>query len=120
MRIPCHAFVVPDEADIYKLLCHYLKVTQHHMTPRLGKFKAVAICYLAVAVLDGVAEEGKSVGDLILALCHAFLTIDWRRLKIEISAAGQIEICDKGDHKSPVCIMVVDGTNASHNVTGAQ
>ena len=53
-----------------------------------------ASCYWAVAVLDGVAVKGKGVGDFILALCHMFLTVEWRRLKVVVSAAGQIEICD--------------------------
>ena len=53
-----------------------------------------ASCYWAVAVLDGVAVKGKGVGDFILALCHMFLTVEWRRLKVVVSAASQIEICD--------------------------
>ena len=38
--------------------------------------------------------KGKGVGDFILALCHMFLTVEWRCLKVVVSAASQIEICD--------------------------
>ena len=27
-------------------------------------------------------------------MCHMFLTVEWRRLKVVVSVAGQIEICD--------------------------
>ena len=42
---------------IFKLLCHHLNVVQHHWQPRAGKFKAVSLCYWAVAALDHVAVE---------------------------------------------------------------
>ena len=103
---------------IFKLLCHHLDVVQHHWQARAGKFKAVTLWYWAIAALDGVAVEGKSVGDFIAALCDMFLNFEWRRLKVVVSAAGQIEICDKGNLVGAVCIMLDNGmVNSTQNVT---
>ena len=80
-----------------------------------------ASCYWAVAVLDGVAVKGKGVGDFILALCHMFLTVEWRRLKVVVSAAGQITNCSRdGDLRGAVCIMLDNGmVSSTQNVTVA-
>ena len=70
--------------------------------------------------MDGAEVEGKGVGDHILALCHMFLRFEWRRLKVAVSAAGQIQISDKGDLRAVVCIMLDNGmVNSTQNVTVA-
>ena len=86
---------------IFKMLCHHLHVVQHHWKPRGAKFKAVTLCFWALLVLDGIDAEGKHVGDFILALCHMFLTFEWRRFKVVVSAAGQISVAEKGTSQVP-------------------
>ena len=98
---------------IFKLLCHYLHVVQHHCKARATKFKAITLCYWAIAVLDGKSSEDKLVGDLVLFLCNQFLRFDWQYQKVTVSAAGAIDICDKGNLIGAVCIMLDDGTSKS-------
>ena len=64
---------------IFKLLCHSLNVIG---TTRAGKFKAVTICYWAVAMLDFIPlASDVTVADFISSLCNMFLTFNWEKKK---------------------------------------
>ena len=46
-----------DAVHAFKLLCHDLNIIQHHMQPRLHKFKAIALCFVfAVVALNAWFE----------------------------------------------------------------
>ena len=79
---------------IFKLVCHFLEITQHHWTARAGKFKAIALSYWAVAVCDTM-EPDISAGKAINLLCHAFKEFDRMKWRVAVSAAGAVSICRK-------------------------
>ena len=103
---------------IFRLLCHHLHVTQDPWRARTGNFKAMALCYWAVLMLDDFDGEGKQLDHFLYILCHMFLSFDWKRSKVVVSAAGHASIQAK-DLKAAVCIMLDDGkVNSTQNVTG--
>ena len=46
-----HQLSQVNAVHVFKLLCHDLNIIQHHMQPRLQKFKAIALCFFCVFCL---------------------------------------------------------------------
>ena len=80
---------------IFKLICHQLDITQHHMKPRGQKIKAITLSYWAVAVCDYFNVDA-DVGCILRFLCETFLRFDWKQWKVAASAAGSIHIYEHG------------------------
>ena len=104
---------------IFKLLCHYLHVVQHHGQERHGSFKSITLCYWALAVLEGMPCAGKEVGDVVFILCQKFCAFRWRHWQVTASVAGDIRVRQREQDLTGVVCIMFDKSNSTTNVTEA-
>ena len=119
----------------FKLVAHHVKVIQRHLEARGGKFKAITLCFWAIAMLDGfeaehlhMKREMQSVvgpaamqshlGNwVLLSLLKAFELFPWGEQQVVVYADGQTAIEPKTISQDVVVLIKSRETNSAANVT---
>ncbi|MCS5657143.1 MAG: nucleotidyltransferase domain-containing protein [Dehalococcoidia bacterium] len=107
----------------FKLIAHHLRFIQWHSEARGEQFKAITLCFFAVAVLDQAPPSpvaASVAGVLLFAILRAFRSFDWERQQISVGVDGKTRIVKKHRWASAVCVYLdIQRNNSAYNVTMA-
>ena len=108
---------------LFKLIAHHLKIIAWHGKGRGDKFKAIALSFFCVAMLDGlpaVSDEvvGSAAANYLMVLIAAFLGFRFDMLQVFVGKDGSTRV----EKKTYTCVAVNvyvegQGSNVCSNVS---
>ena len=112
----------------FKLLAHHLGFIQKHMETLGSKFKAISLCFFALAVLDTVppqfwmgppsgSEMQCSIGHFVMWLLLTFAEFPWQDFEVHVKGNGTTHIQEKTSEGQVFLFIEAQGGNSTASVS---